>query len=611
MTGRNQAHDVTETATLPREHTATAPWSALRLTVALSVTLTVCSAAAMVLADFGGMHAIGDPIPWWTIAVLAAVAELLVVRVEVRRESYSFSLTEVPMVLGALFVAPLPFVGAFLLGRFTALVLKERQRGRRLAVNVSSILAECVILVALVRAMGAPRDVQAPLTWLVMACAVLIAQLVGYLIVATVLHWHGIPVRMSSILGAGLAISPATTALGLITAILLDVAPLATVLLTSVGCFLVASYRSYEQLAARHASLTLLYDFTRLVGGSNDPDAVLEAMLTHSRQLVLAERAEIWLLDGDRMTGHRVDADGLHTGAVPANAHELVAAWFDGTDDVAHVQRTSRVLAGRDQAIIDAFEARECVVAPILESGTLVGVMAAVDRDDGVTEFRSRDVRLFATLAGHAGAALENGRMMDRLRDEARAREHDALHDALTGLPNRVLFARRVRAGFDAAQQTGPNDGPVIGLLDLDGFKLVNDTLGHHWGDEVLVEVARRLVRVVDPSVTVARLGGDEFALFVPSITPSDLTRLAALLRSTIGANFPTAVGEVRVGVSIGFARTHPAERQLDTAVLMRRADAAMYRAKQANHRGDAAGYEIDEGADIDDIDDVDGQVVR
>ncbi|MEZ5258710.1 MAG: GGDEF domain-containing protein [Ilumatobacteraceae bacterium] len=465
------------------------------------------------------------------------------------------------------------------------------------------------ILVALVRAMGAPRDVQAPLTWLVMACVVLIAQLVGYLIVATVLHWHGIPVRMSSILGAGLHLKrdhrtradhrhPPRRR------------PLATVLLTSVGCF--PSVASLPLVRAAGGSPRQPHPPLRLHPprrGSNDPDAVpRRCSPTHVSSCSPSEpRSGCSLTGPDDRPSCRCRRSA-HRG-VPANAHELVAAWFDGTDDVAHVRERLRVLARpSDRRLRGPGASLRRSPSPGPSWASWPPGRRSRRR---VTEFRSRDVRLFATLAGHAGAALENGRMMDRLRDEARAREHDALHDALTGLPNRVLFARRVRAGFDAAQQTGPNDGPVIGLLDLDGFKLVNDTLGHHWGDEVLVEVARRLVRVVDPSVTVARLGGDEFALFVPSITPSDLTRLAALLRSTIGANFPTAVGEVRVGVSIGFARTHPAERQLDTAVLMRRADAAMYRAKQANHRGDAAGYEIDEGADIDDIDDVDGQVVR
>src|SRR4029453_2238274 len=98
----------------------------------------------------------------------------------------------------------------------------------------------------------------------------------------------------------------------------------------------------------------------------------------------------------------------------------------------------------------------------------------------------------------------------------AARRQHESLHDGMTGLPNRALF--RIRAE-QALQATGEGGQVAIMLVDLDHFKEVNDTLGHHVGDGLLREVASRMEESFPEGVTVARLGGDEFALVVPWVT--------------------------------------------------------------------------------------------
>src|SRR5205823_14469890 len=109
--------------------------------------------------------------------------------------------------------------------------------------------------------------------------------------------------------------------------------------------------------------------------------------------------------------------------------------------------------------------------------------------------------------ASHARVALQNGRLMDRLAFEA-------MHDALTGLPNRTYFHSRVR---DAISRAKIGHGTVaVMLMDLDRFKEVNDSLGHHNGDVLLQEVGNRMRQNLESQGLVARLGGDEFGILLP-----------------------------------------------------------------------------------------------
>ena len=160
--------------------------------------------------------------------------------------------------------------------------------------------------------------------------------------------------------------------------------------------------------------------------------------------------------------------------------------------------------------------------------------------------------------------------------------QYRALHDTLTGLPNRKLLFHRVTEV--AASHAGTGRGAALLLLDLDRFKEVNDTLGHHTGDRVLEEVARRIAGAVRPADTVARLGGDEFAVLLPDI--GDEAAAVAVARRVVGSlDHPFTVldavgGQVvlDVGASVGIAR-YP-QHATDVDGLLQRADVAMYVAK-------------------------------
>ena len=163
--------------------------------------------------------------------------------------------------------------------------------------------------------------------------------------------------------------------------------------------------------------------------------------------------------------------------------------------------------------------------------------------------------------------------------------EHQALHDSLTSLPNRVLFQQRLSEAIDAARVQGGRI--AVMLMDLDHFKEINDTLGHHFGDQLLKEVGPRLSTVLREGHVMARLGGDEFGVLLPDL-PDDEVAFSVAGRLLEELAHPVAVEGLALDVSasIGIA-IYPTHGQ-NSEALLRRADVAMYSAKETG-----GGYEV------------------
>jgi diguanylate cyclase (GGDEF)-like protein/PAS domain S-box-containing protein len=194
--------------------------------------------------------------------------------------------------------------------------------------------------------------------------------------------------------------------------------------------------------------------------------------------------------------------------------------------------------------------------------GDLVGV--EIVRRDGRAEDNDRSVWLLRDVTTRERAEAD-------LRDKA-------LHDGLTGLPNRTLLGDRIKSAIAVAQR---QDAPLsLLMLDLNGFKKVNDTWGHRAGDVVLVEIARRLSGTLRESDTAARLGGDEFVLLLPATPLVGALETARALVDFIVAPINVDGTPVAVGASIGIA-VFP-DHGRDGEVLLAAADSAMYEAKQS-----------------------------
>ncbi len=208
------------------------------------------------------------------------------------------------------------------------------------------------------------------------------------------------------------------------------------------------------------------------------------------------------------------------------------------------------------------------IVAPIRTSEGVIGALSLYRTS---REFHPDDLELVRLFTNHVAIALENARTHDRLIEAA-------VTDPLTGLPNRRLFTDRVDHALARRARTGK--GVAVIFLDLDDFKLVNDSLGHAAGDDVLAAVGTRLRTCIRTSDTVARLGGDEFAVLLEDVEVeaqalAAAERIVAALADPLP--LPGRAVPVRASVGVALDRT---EAGMTSVELLRNADTAMYEAK-------------------------------
>jgi diguanylate cyclase (GGDEF)-like protein/PAS domain S-box-containing protein len=201
---------------------------------------------------------------------------------------------------------------------------------------------------------------------------------------------------------------------------------------------------------------------------------------------------------------------------------------------------------------------------------------------------RSKDGRVISSLQTISEVHDGEGRLIhyvgvltdiSHLKETQDRLDYLAHHDVLTGLPNRLLCNARLTQAIERARRDGTN--LALLFIDLDRFKNINDSLGHHVGDQLLVEVAQRLQRLLRQSDTVARLGGDEFVVLMEGVaSQEEAVRLAQKIGSTLKQPFRLADMDLHIGCSIGIT-LYPDDGE-DAATLLKNADADMYRAKEA-----------------------------
>jgi diguanylate cyclase (GGDEF)-like protein len=198
-----------------------------------------------------------------------------------------------------------------------------------------------------------------------------------------------------------------------------------------------------------------------------------------------------------------------------------------------------------------------------------------VAKNTGRVVLWSNVATLLAGIALIVGFAASQARARRRLAQQSDLNRHQALHDSLTGLPNRALFQDRTAQALRAAGRSGTQ--VAVMLLDIDRFKDVNDTLGHHYGDMLLRQIAERFTATMRAGDSVARLGGDEFVVLLTDTTPADAVVAAQRLTDVLHEPFTVKDITLDVEASIGIAMARP---DADVEVVLRHADVAMYEAK-------------------------------
>ena len=339
--------------------------------------------------------------------------------------------------------------------------------------------------------------------------------------------------------------------------------------------------RLLDALRERQVLLERLAQLQRGIVDRLPVHEVLDAVVESACELLDCRVGILWIADPD-------DPDHSAAVATMGADEELLERRRQPTDEGlsgrAISERTLVVAdavigAGHDDDLADFPHdgLTAAMAAPVFERSRVVGSLGVASTEPGRV-YEARDQQVLLSLAEHASLALNHA----RAGEEA---VHEALHDSLTGLPNRSLFLDRMRHALARAER-GLEPVAVL-FCDLDGFKTVNDSLGHRTGDRLLVSVAERLIECLRPADTIARLGGDEFAVLLEELRePGDAARAAQRLLDALKTPFDLRGREFFISASIGIAAGAG-----DAETLLRDADLAMYRAK-GRGKGRYAVYE-------------------
>jgi diguanylate cyclase (GGDEF)-like protein len=512
-----------------------------------------------------------SPLVILAFGLLFGLCEATRLQFEIRRHTYLFTVSEVPLVLGLFWLSPLEMLTARIVATLAVWVY-QRMPLRKILVNAFVVGAEVAVATYIFQSIGAddPRSVE---SWVAAYIAVGVADFTSTsAVIAAITLVQGVLSSTDLIrLALGTLLAGVLNAtVGLMVLIVVDVNRGAVFLLIIVGGVLVAGYRAYTQFLRQHKSLGELYEFTRAIGTARQDANLADPLLTRTRELLNAEAASLWLPSQGRhpelrLTA-RVDSPGLVDD--PVGAADPIRQRVVTTGGTVLVGPKSEEYS----ELRDARRARrvkDVIAVPLRSGSAVIGCLEVTNRLGDSSVFGAADVRLLETLAAHAAVAVENSRLVDRLR-------HDAYHDSLTSLPNR----RRLLNALDAAIAVQPAPGEVVALLqfDVDSLREVNETLGYVAGDRLLTEVGRRLLAEAPKGALVARTGGDEFAVLIRCQGAEGAQASAVALQYALVEPFELDNFTLDVGAAVGIA-LYP-DHASDSETMLQRVDAATYAAK-------------------------------
>jgi diguanylate cyclase (GGDEF)-like protein len=491
---------------------------------------------------------------WWYFVPAFLLAERALAHVEIREETQTLSLSEAVLLLGLVLLSPHGLIAARLIGSGTALALRRLPLAK-LAFNAALFAGEAAIASVFLHLVFRPQST-GPGLWAFAGLSVFLATTFGAGVVACVISFFDSDRPLGLLRGVfQVQIFTATASISLAivgaAAFARSATNLAYLALLVGGVLMLL--KKQTSTAQRASDLQSVGQFTATLVGATGTKEVVVTSLREVARTMRSEHAAIFI---DPRSGVSSQTYGREVnGFSPSNVNQFdtVLADLDTPAlfaDSGHPDTTSLPTVG--------------VAAPI-EVGGCVGMVVVWDRATGVGEFLSSDPRMLGSMVSQVEVALDRARLTDQLH-------YDAHHDALTKLPNRLGFTEQLQA---AAHESG-----TLFVLDLDRFKVINDTLGHPTGDEALKIIARRLQRAVGTDTILARLGGDEFAAFSPHcVDIASASLFAERLFDSIEAPLDLQDLSLQLGASVGFAVTPMHGNDLTT--LMSHADTAMYEAKR------------------------------
>jgi diguanylate cyclase (GGDEF)-like protein len=322
--------------------------------------------------------------------------------------------------------------------------------------------------------------------------------------------------------------------------------------------------RLLASLQDRHRLLEQLSEVQRAVTRRAPLQRILDAITDGAQELLGDEVAVLRMLDPD---DPRLLLLASCTGLPSDVTRRLWRLPLAETGVTGQAVQRNELVVMPDGGTV-AGRIRVGMAAPVHDKSTVVGALAVGSyRPDRV--YTARDQQILQVFAEQVSLAVTDANTREAMQQ--------AFHDSLTGLASRALFMDRLDQALVAAARGRLRLATLF--VDLDGFKTINDSLGHTAGDAVLVGVAERLRACLRPEDTAARLGGDEFAVVLENVGWDQAVAVAGRIIEALRAPFPIDGKEVAVGASVGVAFN--TDRDTDGQMLLRNADLAMYHAKR------------------------------
>jgi signal transduction histidine kinase len=386
----------------------------------LTGTLAVATAATLIATvGFSSAPQAGPTTAWWLLAIGFGVAEVFVIHLRIRRHAHSFALSEIPLVLGFVFSTP----GAVILGQAVGvgivLATYRRQTPLRLSFNVTQRSFTAVLAVLVFHGTLILTDRTWPSVWLAAFAATIVADVVAAILINTAISLsEGVWAILDEVVGAGTAFTVANTGLALVAAMAVQEHPAAILLVALPAATTFLAGRAYAEVQLKHDNVVLLQRSTRLAQGSLQLAEMLPALLEHVREMFHADIAEVMLWpDGDERPhqSSRVGPGDDRAVLEPVTPDPMEGVWAR-----VGAEREGVLLARpiRNERLSAHFGARgivDAIVVPIRSEDEVLGTIMVANRLGDFSTFGPEDLKLLDALANHAGVAIRNTRLVNRL----------------------------------------------------------------------------------------------------------------------------------------------------------------------------------------------------
>ncbi len=518
----------------------------------------------------GASAPVRDAASWFpvVVAVLFGASVIAVFHVEFRKEAFSFSLSELPIVLTIVFLTPTVGTLARIVGALVALLLIRKPPRYKLFFNLGTFTAEMAVAYAIMFALLGSETPSDTKIVVVASFATFVASVAGSVAVSIAIsRFEGDTLRrvVDELKSAWILIVNATAA-AMILGLALREPLIAAIAIVPVSALWVLVQR-HGEIAQQLRDLDEVHGFTSSIGTSLGIDEVSTTAVQEAARILRAEVAILRITEADNSTR-------IFTSA-PDDKRWNIAVddpWWDriASDPETRSLAVNQLPVGSRQEVGGE---RHLIVSPVADHAGSLGTLIIAGPRGAERHFDGRRVSHVRNLTEQLATNLRKSILHAQV-------EYEARHDTLTGLPNRNAFEGHVSA---QVRNTVDRSGAYVLMLDLDRFKEVNDTLGHHAGDDLLIEFSRRVSAEMGEGELFARLAGDEFAMYVPRSTDADITALAA--RCVAAASRPIILDGLSVVVTASVGIAELVDTDTNAVGPIRRADVAMYNAK-SHHLG-------------------------